>query len=101
MPAGSPIDTATGMARAGAVAGWRARGERVTARSSELDVRILPEVAQMALSRDLEFPLRQLFLRFLALLLVGLERTPAADGVDLDAGSRGRRRQHVAVPGVE
>ena len=39
--------------------------------------------------------------RLLALLLVGLDRAPAADGVDLDALGRGRGRQHVAVLGAE
>src|SRR3989442_4269142 len=101
MPAGSPIDTATGMSWSGSPSGLRSGADVVMPRSSKFDVRILPEIAKIALGHNLEFLLGQLFHRLFARLLVGLDSSPAADCIDLDPGRGGCRRQHVAVLGAE
>src|SRR5436853_7783202 len=101
MPAGSPIDTAIAMGRSGPPAGLRSLWDGLMTRSTKFDVRILSEVAKVALGQGLEFLRRQLFHRFFARFLVGLDGAPGAHGVDLDARRRRRRWQHVAVLGAE
>src|SRR5262245_10694876 len=101
IPAGSPIVTAIGGAPPAAPADRSLRGAADIGRSTILDVRVLPEVAQIALAHDLELLLRQLALGLFAFFFVDLDRAAPADGINLDALCRGDGGQHVAVLGAE
>src|SRR5262245_20981626 len=96
MPAGSPIVTASGGCSAGAGA-----GPCLVAASSEFDVGILSDIAQVALGEHLEFLGPQVLLHLLALLFVGFHVAPTADGKQVDGTRHGTRRQHIAIPGAE
>src|SRR5262245_61559072 len=93
MPAGSPMVTASGGC-SGAV------GAPGVA-SSEFDVGILSDIAQVALGEHLEFPRPQVLLHPLALLLVPLYGAASADGKQVDGTGRGTRRQHIAIFSAE
>src|SRR5262245_14399959 len=96
IPAGSPKVTASGGSRPNAMSAPAAR-----TRSSEFDVGILSEIAQMALGQRFEFLGPEVLLHLLALLLVGFDRATPADGEKVDGARSGTRRQHIAILGAE
>src|SRR5215470_5485211 len=84
IPAGSPKVTASGGSRPNAMSAPAA-----PTRSSEFDVGILSEIAQMALGQRFEFLGPEVLLHLLALLLVGFDRATPADGEKVDGARSG------------
>src|SRR5262249_25046021 len=92
IPAGSPKVTASGGSRPHA----KLAPAALTS-SSEFDVGILSEIAQMALGQHFEFLGPEVLLHLLALLLVGFDGASSADGEKVDGARDGTRWQHIAI----